>query len=463
MAPSKLEQLRQLKADRTHRFSPCSQVYRVWLAISSYSHPRIMMEGLQSDPEAEWSSLGGETGLKACFLESRGIIEDALEVAIEPDYRFELAFQRRHQFDYIFPYFVPDSEKMAVEYDNFKRSTKNCCNQSKAPGFGSRKIEYLDDIAILSGGTAIRDEVGLSLDKTEKEVLGHAAKVVLTKDTTTLVSDSSTQESVNKRVAQIRNLLEQSAKLSGVVAVIQAAVEEEGIVVGGGCTFNTLCTPFMPRYVEGVLGLEGVCCSVGKLLGSIAKRSSISSTGHGLLATLLRLKAEAAFSAKDFLRAATFYAKVVGGNNNNRRKRRSVVNKSAFTVSGNLSTPSAAASLSKPSPEIWFNEGSAFNALQTLADLSLMMLATTIENGKLIFMKCPERQLPLADVAQIMDSAVNSLQPCSQNLLVYSEIQKCMEIIRNQILALVLNRTLDDVDICTIEIVELCTDARAYD
>ena len=54
----------------------------------------------------------------------------------------------------------------------------------------------------------IRDEVGLSLDKAEKEVLGHAAKVVLTKDTTTLVSDGSTQESVNKRVAQIRNLLE---------------------------------------------------------------------------------------------------------------------------------------------------------------------------------------------------------------------------------------------------------------
>ena len=54
----------------------------------------------------------------------------------------------------------------------------------------------------------IRDEVGLSLDKVEKEVLGQAAKVVLTKDTTTVVSDGNTQESINKRVAQIRNLLE---------------------------------------------------------------------------------------------------------------------------------------------------------------------------------------------------------------------------------------------------------------
>jgi hypothetical protein len=57
-------------------------------------------------------------------------------------------------------------------------------------------------------GTVIRDEVGLTLDKVGKEVLGHASKVVLTKDTTTIVGDGSTQEAVNKRVAQIRNLIE---------------------------------------------------------------------------------------------------------------------------------------------------------------------------------------------------------------------------------------------------------------
>lgn len=56
--------------------------------------------------------------------------------------------------------------------------------------------------------TVIRDEVGLSLDKAEKEVLGQAAKIVLTKDATTIVGDGSTQEAVNKRVAQIRNLIE---------------------------------------------------------------------------------------------------------------------------------------------------------------------------------------------------------------------------------------------------------------
>lgn len=56
--------------------------------------------------------------------------------------------------------------------------------------------------------TVIRDEVGLALDKADKEVLGTAAKIVLTKDTTTIVGDGTTQESVNKRVAQIRNLVE---------------------------------------------------------------------------------------------------------------------------------------------------------------------------------------------------------------------------------------------------------------
>lgn len=56
--------------------------------------------------------------------------------------------------------------------------------------------------------TVIREEVGLSLDKAGGEVLGHAAKVVLTKETTTIVGDGSTQEAVIKRVAQIKNLVE---------------------------------------------------------------------------------------------------------------------------------------------------------------------------------------------------------------------------------------------------------------
>ncbi|KAI5651255.1 hypothetical protein M9H77_37260 [Catharanthus roseus] len=229
------------------------------------------------------------------------------------------------QFDrgYISPYFVTDNEKMAAEYENCKvlLVDKKITNARdligiledairggypvvliaedieqealatlvvnklrgalkiaalKAPGFGERKSQYLDDIAILTGATVIREEVGLTLDKAGSEVLGHAAKVVLTKETTTIVGDGSTQEAVSKRVAQIRNLVEAAeqdyekeklneriAKLSGGVAVIQVGAQtetelkekklrvedalnatkaavEEGIVVGGGCTLLRL-------------------------------------------------------------------------------------------------------------------------------------------------------------------------------------------------------------------------------
>lgn len=61
---------------------------------------------------------------------------------------------------------------------------------------------------LLFPATVVRDEVGITLDKADKDVLGLAAKVVLTKDATTIVGDGSTQEEVTKRVAQIQNLIE---------------------------------------------------------------------------------------------------------------------------------------------------------------------------------------------------------------------------------------------------------------
>ncbi|XP_039005920.1 ruBisCO large subunit-binding protein subunit beta, chloroplastic-like [Hibiscus syriacus] len=185
------------------------------------------------------------------------------------------------QFDrgYISPYFVTDNEKMVVEYENCKVLGKcygSIPNQvlfcrwipqdsilqedieqealatlvvnklrgplkivaMKVPGFGERKSQYLDDIAILIGGTVIRDAVGLYLDKAEKEVLGHAAKVVLAKKTATIVGDGSTHEAVNKRVSQIKNLVkktyqeyekeklsERTTKLSSGVIVIQVGAD----------------------------------------------------------------------------------------------------------------------------------------------------------------------------------------------------------------------------------------------
>ncbi|MCT9078194.1 chaperonin GroEL [Streptomyces fulvoviolaceus] len=140
----------------------------------------------------------------------------------------------------------------------------------KAPGFGDRRKAMLGDIAILTGGEVISEEVGLKLENATLDLLGRARKVVITKDETTIVDGAGDSEQVNGRVNQIRAEIENSdsdydreklqerlAKLAGGVAVIKAgaatevelkerkhriedavrnakAAVEEGIVAGGG-------------------------------------------------------------------------------------------------------------------------------------------------------------------------------------------------------------------------------------
>jgi chaperonin GroEL len=142
----------------------------------------------------------------------------------------------------------------------------------KAPGFGDRRKAMLQDIAILTGGEVVSEEVGLKLENVDVELLGKARKVVVTKDTTTLVEGQGDEDKVAGRINQIKaeidntdsdwdreKLQERLAKLSGGVAVIKvgAATEvelkekkhriedavsatraavEEGIVPGGGVT-----------------------------------------------------------------------------------------------------------------------------------------------------------------------------------------------------------------------------------
>src|SRR6195256_5664129 len=140
----------------------------------------------------------------------------------------------------------------------------------KAPGFGERRKAMLQDIAILTGGQVITEEVGLKLENTTLDLLGRARKVVVTKDETTVVEGAGNEEEIKGRIQQIKNeientdsdydrekLQERLAKLSGGVAVLKvgAATEvelkekkhriedavsttkaavEEGIVPGGG-------------------------------------------------------------------------------------------------------------------------------------------------------------------------------------------------------------------------------------
>ncbi|CAL5419041.1 unnamed protein product [Camellia sinensis] len=160
----------------------------------------------------------------------------------------------------------------------------------KAPAFGERKSHYLDDIAILTGGTVMRDDMGLTLEKAGKEVLGTATKVVITKDSTLIVTDGSTQAAVKKRVSQIQKLVENTeekfqkkilneriARLSGGIAILQVGAQtqvelndkhlriedalnatkaaiEEGIVVGGGCSLLRLSLKV--DHIKGLLDNE---------------------------------------------------------------------------------------------------------------------------------------------------------------------------------------------------------------
>ncbi|GAC69892.1 chaperonin GroEL [Gordonia soli] len=140
----------------------------------------------------------------------------------------------------------------------------------KAPFFGDRRKAFLDDLAVVTGGTVINSDIGLSLETTELSQLGTVRRVVVTKDTTTLVEGAGTSDDIAKRSEQLRREIEQSdsdwdreklaerlAKLAGGVAVVRvgAATEtalkerkhrvedavaaakaavEEGIIPGGG-------------------------------------------------------------------------------------------------------------------------------------------------------------------------------------------------------------------------------------
>ena len=165
-----------------------------------------------------------------------------------------------------------EGEALATLVLNKLRGTFTCV-AVKAPGFGDRRKAMLQDIAILTGGTVISEEVGLKLDKADITMLGHASKVRIKKEETIIVGGAGKTEDITARVSQIKKQIEDTtsdfdreklqerlAKLAGGVAVIQvgAATEtelkekklriedalnatraavEEGIVSGGGVAY----------------------------------------------------------------------------------------------------------------------------------------------------------------------------------------------------------------------------------
>jgi chaperonin GroEL len=203
----------------------------------------------------------------------------------------------------------------------------------KAPGFGDRRKAMLQDIAILTGGQVISEEVGLKLENTTLDLLGRARKVVITKDETTIVEGAGDEAQIAGRVEQIRReinatdsdydrekLQERLAKLAGGVAVIKAgaatevelkerkhriedavrnakAAVEEGIVAGGGVA---LLQAGSAALFEGLnltgdeatganivrvaisAPLKQIAINAGLEAGVVAEKVSNLPSGHGL-------------------------------------------------------------------------------------------------------------------------------------------------------------------------------------
>ncbi len=165
-----------------------------------------------------------------------------------------------------------EGEALATLVVNKIRGTFQCC-AVKAPGYGDRRKEMLEDIAVLTGGKAVTEDLGIKLENIRLEDLGRAKKVTVDKENTTIVEGEGKQSEVSARIAQIKKQIEESdsdydkeklqerlAKLAGGVAVInvgaatetemkekKARVEdalhatraavEEGIVPGGGVAY----------------------------------------------------------------------------------------------------------------------------------------------------------------------------------------------------------------------------------
>lgn len=288
--------------------------------IAAHAKP---VEGRKTIAEVATISAGNDSEVGEMIAKAMDAVgrDGVITVEESKSLETELDLVEGMQFDrgYISPYFVTDPERMVTEYENaYLLITNNKISglqdlvpilervaregrpllvlaedvegealatlvvnrlrgvlnvvAVKAPAFGDRRKAMLEDIAILTGGQMISEDIGIKLDSVTPDMMGVARKITVTKDKTTIVTDGATKALVEKRVGQIRKQLEATdseydreklqeriAKLSGGVAVIKvgAATEtelkdrklriedalnatkaavEEGIVPGGGAT-----------------------------------------------------------------------------------------------------------------------------------------------------------------------------------------------------------------------------------
>jgi chaperonin GroEL len=189
-----------------------------------------------------------------------------------------------------------EAEALTLLVVNKLRGVLNVC-AVKAPGFGDRRKAMLGDIATLTGGTLISEELGLQLENLQLNQLGRAKKISVDKNNTTLVEGAGDRKEIDKRIQQIRNQIDQTeseydkekfqerlAKLAGGVAVISVGAEteadmkqkkarvedalhatraavEEGILPGGGVALLR-CRPTIEKLRSSLKGDEKVGCDI---------------------------------------------------------------------------------------------------------------------------------------------------------------------------------------------------------
>ncbi len=225
-----------------------------------------------------------------------------------------------------------EGEALATLVVNKIRGTFNSTGV-KAPGFGERRKAMLQDMAILTGGQVVAEEVGLNLEGVTLDLLGTARKVIVTKDDTTIVEGAGAKADVDGRVAQIRQeidntdsdwdrekLQERLAKLAGGVAVVQvgAATEvelkekkhriedalsatraaiEEGVVAGGG-TALLRARPAVAETVESLSGDEATGAKI--VLDALTVPCSLIASNAGFEGSIVVRDVEATSGATGF-------------------------------------------------------------------------------------------------------------------------------------------------------------------
>ena len=205
-----------------------------------------------------------------------------------------------------------EGEALATLVVNKLRGTINA-TAVKAPGFGDRRKSMMEDIAILTDGKFITEDLGLKLENADLPMLGQAKKVIITKEETTIIEGKGTESAIQGRISQIKSQIEQTdsdydkeklqerlAKLSGGVAVIEvgAATEtelkekkhriedalsatraavEEGIVPGGGVTLLNLASS-----LDGIKGLPEELVGVNIVKKALEEPAKLIAANAGM-------------------------------------------------------------------------------------------------------------------------------------------------------------------------------------